>query len=153
MPSHYRGQSHELLYSIAHDDYHAGEQVAKWIIKTIISMSLIGVSEYDVAVGRKERWIICIIKNNGMYLDLLSTFSMSDAQEVGKHIEVRDNGYWAATDNIALGIYHSVLNADYDMPKLLAFGNKITKIIAPIIQTVSFNYREGETSVEDYKIF
>lgn len=43
-----------------------------------------------------------------------------------------------------------MLNADYDMPKIIGFGgNKITKIIAPIIQTVSFNYREaGETSVE-----
>lgn len=148
------GQSHESLYSIVHDDYHAGEQVANWIIKNNYKhVTYIGVSEYDIAVGKtRKEGLFVTLKNKGVTPRFIeSTFSMSDAQEVGRHIEIRDNEVIvAATHNIALGIYHSVLNADYDMPKIVGFGgNKITKIIAPIIQTVSFNYRDaGEISVE-----
>ncbi|WP_323704298.1 LacI family DNA-binding transcriptional regulator [Mammaliicoccus sp. Dog046] len=148
------GQTHDALYSIIHDDYNAGEQVAEWLIKNNKHhITYIGVGEHDIAVGktRKEGLFDLLLKNNIEPKFIESTFSIKDAQQLGKTIEVRaDEVIVAATDNIALGIYHSLLTKHIEIPTIIGFGgNKITNIVAPTIQTVNFQYQlAGETAVE-----
>ncbi|MBO3077863.1 LacI family DNA-binding transcriptional regulator [Mammaliicoccus vitulinus] len=148
------GQSHADLLSIVHDDYNAGKQVANWLIKhNKHHITYVGVSEHDIAVGKTRKdGLFNPLKEHGIQPKFIeSSFSIKDAQQIGENITIReDEVIVAATDNIALGIYHTLLKAEGMMPTIIGFGgNKITEIVAPTIQTVKFKYNlAGETAVD-----
>ncbi|CAG7913091.1 MULTISPECIES: LacI family DNA-binding transcriptional regulator [Mammaliicoccus] len=147
------GQSHGSLLSIVHDDFQAGNQVAEWLLKhQKHNITYIGVSEHDIAVGKtRKEGLFIPLKDQGINPTFIeSSFSIKDAQILGNDIKLReDEVIVAATDNIALGIYHTLLKREVDMPTIVGFGgNKMTEIVAPHIGTVKFNYYlAGETAV------
>lgn len=153
------GQEHELLHSIIHDDYMAGQIVGEWIGQQgFKEVEVFSVSENDIAIG--------INRKNGL-LDKLQQYHIKprvyetvfnymeaklDVSTKLQHISQVD-AIVGATDTIALAIHKYCSDNDSQLKpqQIYGFGgDPMTQLVSPSIKTVQFNYFEaGQRAIKE----
>lgn len=151
------GQEHQKFHSLIHDDFHAGYEMGRYVLKKgYRKIAYIGVTERDIAVGvkRKQGFKKAVDEVQECEVQFFETeFKIPAAQTSALKIinEFQPSIFVCATDNIALGVLKAAYSEGLTIPKDLAItgfgGYDVTEIIHPALTTAKFFYKEaGETA-------
>ncbi|AZB43170.1 LacI family transcriptional regulator [Bacillus sp. FJAT-42376] len=144
------GQESDVLHSIVHADYEAGFDLGQFVYKKgHRSVTYIGVTEQDEAVGRKRKQgFLDGLQAGGPHSVncVEADFSMERAKLVTENAlnEHIPDLIVCATDNMALGAMKAIHEKKLAIPKDLSVagfgGYRISEMVHPGLTTVSFHY-------------
>ncbi|WP_420490627.1 LacI family DNA-binding transcriptional regulator [Neobacillus drentensis] len=153
------GQEHEDFYSLIHDDFCAGYEMGRYVLKKgYRKIAYLGVTERDISVGvkRKQGFKKAIQEVEDCEVRFYETlFKIPAAQASAMEIihEFQPSIIVCATDNIALGVMKAAYSEGLTIPKDVALtgfgGYDVTEIMHPGLTTAKFFYKEaGETAAK-----
>lgn len=147
------GQHNEKTYSLIHNDFAAGYDLAKYILeKGHRKIAFLGVTESDISVGveRKKGFQAAIDKMDECEVHYFeSGFKITDAMNCTMRVlsEFKPTILFCATDNIALGALKAAYLKGLKVPDNLSIvgfgGYEITEVIHPALTTAKFHYKEA----------
>ncbi|MDN3017518.1 LacI family DNA-binding transcriptional regulator [Paenibacillus sp. BSR1-1] len=147
------GQQDEHTYSLIHDDFSAGYDLATYILnKGHRKIAYLGVTEADISVGVKRKTGFTTAIENYPECEVHyyeSGFKIKDAMGVALKIlsECKPTILFCATDNIALGALKAAYIKGLKVPEdisIVGFGGyEITEVIHPALTTAKFYYKEA----------
>lgn len=147
------GQHNENTYSLIHNDYAAGYELAKYILeKGHRKIAYLGVTESDISVGvkRKKGFQDAISEWEDSEVNYYETgFKIKDAMNSALRIlsESKPTILFCATDNIALGALKAAYLKGLKVPEKISIvgfgGYEITEVIHPALTTAKFHYKEA----------
>ncbi|MDO4614927.1 MAG: LacI family DNA-binding transcriptional regulator [Lachnospiraceae bacterium] len=147
------GQRLDGVSCIYHDDYHAGQELARLMEKKgRKKICYIGVIREDAAVGRDRADGVRSILDEKLVPELRATadFSIKAGYEKMKELIRRSpeiDGVICATDSIAVGAMKYLKEQGISVPEQISvcgFGdNKISAETTPALTTVHFYYQES----------
>lgn len=147
------GQYNENTYSLIHNDYAAGYELAKYILeKGHRKIAYLGVTESDISVGvkRKKGFQDAICEWEDSEVHYFETgFKIKDAMNSALRIlsEFKPTILFCATDNIALGALKAAYLKGLKVPEKISIvgfgGYEITEVIHPALTTAKFHYKEA----------
>lgn len=153
------GQEHSQLYSLIHDDFHAGYKIGRHVLEMgHRQIAYLGVTEKDISVGiRRKEGFKKSLEGTECSVSYYETgFRMTDAMTAASQIldESTPSIIVCATDNIALGVMKAAYLRQIVIPSDLSVtgfgGYDITEIIHPTLTTVRFFYKEaGQTAARN----
>ncbi|WHX47036.1 LacI family DNA-binding transcriptional regulator [Paenibacillus woosongensis] len=146
------GQEHSQLYSLIHDDFHAGYKIGRHVLEMgHRQIAYLGVTEKDISVGirRKEGFKMSLEGTECSVSYYETGFRMTDAMAAASQIldESTPSIIVCATDNIALGVMKAAYLRQIEIPSDLSVtgfgGYDVTEIIHPTLTTVRYFYKEA----------
>ncbi|WP_122646405.1 LacI family DNA-binding transcriptional regulator [Enterococcus mediterraneensis] len=158
VPVIFVGQSNEAVYSVNHDNYLAGKNLAAAVLpsrpKNVI---YIGVSEKDVSVGiERKNGVLDTLGEAGVPVKTIySSFRSEDTYLLGLELLKKSSEtlYIAATDNMALGLIKAAHELNISVGEMISItgfgGYGFGEYLFPSLTTVDFHYKEvGETAAD-----
>lgn len=151
IPIIFVGQNNNHVYTVGHDNYLAGKQLAEALLTyEHKNITFLGVAEKNIPVGgQRKRGVVETFEESGVSVQEVQTsFTLNDAYETGLKIlkKPKSSLYVAATDQIAAGLYNAAQELDLAIGKdisIAGFGGYDTsRYLFPLLTTVDFHHRD-----------